>query len=781
MMPLSEPIATNTLTPEQQFEQDIALIMQSALERHHKGEHNDAQALYEAIIGAKADHADANYNLAVLKAQTRRAQEALPHFEIALGANPNNGQYWVSYINALHQSGLTPAAWVAVELAQQRGVRGPALDGLIAQMATPHITLATAAAAPGPAGTINLIAGDAAPNATVVSSTAPADARKADQSRLAKHAALFNKGLLDKAIACARELVEAFPYDGACWRALAVSLYRARQLDDTIASASRALELLPDDLVTRILLVDVLRITKRLPEAETQSRRLIEMKPDNAEAHRMLGLVLHAQRRYEEAVAACRRAVELAPNAAPANGTLGVVLLEQGNVHEAIGRLRRAVEIDPTDSVTHSAMLFALVHDDAVDPAQLLEEHRVFGRRHEARVTVKPHANSRDPARQLKVGIISGDLLAHAVAAYLQPVIDHLADDPTLSLHIYYNYLVEDQITAQLREKVPAWDNVTNVSDADLIEKIRRDRIDIMIDLSGHTGRNRLVALAHKPAPIQASWIGYPATTGLKAIDYYLSDSVITPPGEMDDHFIEKIVRMPALAPYLPPPHCPPVNGLPALRNGYVTYGSFNRLNKLRQNVIALWSQVLLATPSARMVIGSIEQEGDRETIIEWFVSEGIDAHRLTFQPRAAMPVYLQQHHHVDVCLDAFPYAGSTTTLNALWMGVPTVTLSGKSIPSRGSASWLSHVGLAEYIAHDQKSFVRTSIAAAQDLDALNRLRLGMRERCLASAPFQPNTVARGLSAALRMMWKRWCEGLSPAAFEVELERPSADTTASPV
>ncbi|MCW0098768.1 glycosyltransferase, partial [Burkholderia pseudomallei] len=183
----------------------------------------------------------------------------------------------------------------------------------------------------------------------------------------------------------------------------------------------------------------------------------------------------------------------------------------------------------------------------------------------------------------------------------------------------------------------------------------------------------------------------------------------------------------------------------------------YTRLNKLRQNVIALWSQVLLATPSARMVIGSIEQEGDRETIIEWFVSEGIDAHRLTFQPRAAMPVYLQQHHHVDVCLDAFPYAGSTTTLNALWMGVPTVTLSGKSIPSRGSASWLSHVGLAEYIAHDQKSFVRTSIAAAQDLDALNRLRLGMRERCLASAPFQPNTVARGLSAALRMMWKRWC------------------------
>ncbi|AOJ08436.1 tetratricopeptide repeat protein [Burkholderia mayonis] len=780
MMPLSKPIATDTLTPEQQFEQDIALIMQSALERHHKGEHDDAQALYETIIGAKADHADANYNLAVLKVQTGRPQEAVPHFEIALGANPNSGQYWVSYINALYVSGLTPAAWVAVELAQQRGVRGLALDGLIAQMATPQITLATATAA-GPAGAINLTLGDATPDATVAPNAVPADARKADRARLAKHAALFNKEQLNKAIAYARELVEAFPYDGACWRALAVSLYRARQLDDTIVSAFRALDFLPDDLVTRILLVDALRITRRLPDAETQSRRLIEMKPDNAEAHRMLSLVLHAQHRYQEAVAVCRRAVALAPNAAPANGALGVILLEQGNVHEAIRWLRRAIEIDPTDSVTHSSMLFALIHDDTIDPARLLEEHRAFGRRHEARVSVKPHANSRDPARRLKIGIISGDLLAHAVAAYLQPVIDYLAGDQSLSLRIYSNHLIEDHITAQLREKVRAWDNVTNVSDVDLIEKVRRDQIDILIDLSGHTGRNRLVALAHKPAPIQASWIGYPATTGLKAIDYYLSDSVITPPGEMDDQFTEKIVRMPALAPYLPPPDCPPINGLPALRNGYVTYGSFNRLNKLRQNVIALWAEVLRATPSARMVIGAIEQESDRETMVEWFVAEGIDPHRLTFQPRATMPVYLQQHHHVDICLDAFPYAGSTTTLNALWMGVPTVTLSGKSIPNRGSASWLNHVGLTEYIAHDKESFVRASIAAAQDLDALSRLRLGMRERCLASAPFQPNTVARGLSAALRMMWQRWCEGLSPAAFEVELDLPATDTTASSV
>ncbi|MGC3029411.1 tetratricopeptide repeat protein [Burkholderia sp. DN3021] len=766
-----------TLSPEQQFEQDIALVMQNAIERHHDGAFDDAKALYDAILDAVPGHAEANYNLAVLLVDAGQPADAIPHFEIALGENPGNGQCWVSYINALYRADQAPAAWIAVEMAQQRGVHGPALDGLISQMATPTATFPTAPAAgpSSPAGITLNISSRHAPHESTTGDVPAGPVRKAPLHKLQKHAGLFDKKRSAEALALARRLVAEYPDDAACLRALAVSLYRDLQYAEMIDIAYRALEGFPDDLLLRTLLAETLRLMTRLQEAETQCRLIIAAQPTNVEANRILGIALHGLRRQQEAVAACRRAVELAPHAASPNGALGFVLLDQGAAQEAVPWLRRTIEIDPNDSVSHSSLLFSLIHDDTNTPQMLLDEHRAFGKRHERHALPKNYANSRDPERALRIGFVSGDLLNHAVAHYLLPVVEHLSRDPNLSLHFYYNFVIDDHVTAKLRAHATTWKTVTTLGDAALAEQIRNDRIDILIDLSGHTGRNRLVALARKPAPLQASWIGYPGTTGMSAIDYYLSDSIVTPAGELDDQFVEKIVRMPALAPYSPPANCPPVNGLPALHNGYVTYGSFNRLNKLRQDVIALWAAVLRAKPDARMVIGAIEQDRDRDTIAGWFAAEGIDPARLTFQPRATIPVYLQQHHRVDICLDTFPYAGSTTTLNALWMGVPTVTLAGFSIPTRGSASWLKRVDLDAFIAHDKDEFVRKAIALADDPDMLQTLRNGLRDRCLASAPFHPDVVAQGLSVALRMMWRRWCAGDAPISFDAVLpDRPTS-------
>ncbi|CAI8692295.1 tetratricopeptide repeat protein [Burkholderia pyrrocinia] len=766
-----------TLSPEQQFEQDIALVMQNAIERHHDGAFDDAKALYDAILDAVPGHAEANYNLAVLLVDAGQPADAIPHFEIALGENPGNGQCWVNYINALYRADQAPAAWIAVEMAQQRGVHGPALDSLISQMAMPTATFPTAPATdPGsPAGITLNISSRNAPHENINGAAAAGPVRKAPLHKLQKHAGLFDKNRSAEALALARRLVAEYPDDAACLRALAVSLYRDRQYAEMIDIAYRALEGFPGDVLLRTLLADTLRLMTRLQEAETQCRLIIAAQATNVEAHRILGIALHGLRRQQEAVAACRRAVELAPHAASPNGALGFVLLDQGAAQEAVPWLRRTIEIDPNDSVSHSSLLFSLIHDDTNTPQMLLDEHRAFGKRHERHVLPKNYANSRDPERALRIGFVSGDLLNHAVAHYLLPVVEHLSRDPNLSLHFYYNFVIDDHVTAKLRAHATTWKTVTTLGDAALAEQIRNDRIDILIDLSGHTGRNRLVALARKPAPLQASWIGYPGTTGMSTIDYYLSDSIVTPAGELDDQFVEKIVRMPALAPYSPPANCPPVNGLPALHNGYVTYGSFNRLNKLRQDVIALWAAVLRAKPDARMVIGAIEQDRDRDTIAGWFAAEGIDPARLTFQPRATIPVYLQQHHRVDICLDTFPYAGSTTTLNALWMGVPTVTLAGFSIPTRGSASWLKRVDLDAFIAHDKDEFVRKAIALADDPDMLQTLRSGLRDRCLASAPFHPDVVAQGLSVALRMMWRRWCAGDAPVSFDAVLpDRPTS-------
>ncbi|WP_175958286.1 tetratricopeptide repeat protein [Burkholderia sp. BCC0405] len=781
MLPL-ESSDRDPLSPEQQFEQDIALVMQNAIERQHARAFDEAKALYEAVLDAVPEHVEANYNLAVLLVDAGRPADAIPRFEVALGANPGNGPCWGGYINALYRAGQLQAAWIAVEMAQQRGVHGPALDGLIAQMATPNATFPTAPAA-GPAGpasiTLNISSQPRPRPDEAAKSDVPAEpARKASLHKLQKHAALFDKKRSAEALALARQLVADYPEDGASLRALAVSLYRDLQYVEMIDIAYRALERLPDDIMLRTLLADTLRLMTRLQEAETQCRLVIAAQPANVEAHRILGIVLHGLRRHQEAVAACRRAVELAPRAASANGSLGFVLLEQGAAQEAVPWLRRTIEIDPNDSVSHSSLLFGLIHDDTNPPEMLLKEHRAFGKRHEKHALPKKYANSRDPERPLRIGFVSGDLLNHAVSNYLIPVIEHLSLDPNLSLHFYYNYVIDDHVTAKLRAHATTWRTVTMQTDAALAEQIRHDQIDILIDLSGHTGRNRLVAFARKPAPLQASWIGYPGTTGMSTIDYYLSDGIVTPAGELDDQFVEKLVRMPALAPYAPPANCPPVNGLPAVRNGYVTYGSFNRLNKLRQDVIALWAEVLRAKPDARMVIGAIEQDRDSDTIAGWFAAEGIDPARLTFQPRRSIPVYLQQHHRVDICLDTFPYAGSTTTLNALWMGVPTVTLAGRSIPTRGSASWLKRVGLDAFITHDKDEFVRKAIALADDPDTLQTLRSGLRERCLASAPFHPEVVAQGLSVALRMMWRRWCAGDAPVSFDAVLPDPS---TSAPV
>ncbi|MBN3827271.1 tetratricopeptide repeat protein [Burkholderia sp. Ac-20384] len=769
--------ASAALTPEQQLAQDIALVMDNALERYRSGAFDDARALYEAILDAVPTHGDAHYNLAVLMVETGYPADAVPHFEAAIGANPDNGFYWVSYIHALHRSEQTAAAWIAVEIAQQRGVHGPALDGLIAQLAVPDVVLATAAVAAAPSGI----------DAAIVLETAAGrsdsgkSARRPNQTLLQKHAALFAKNKHAEATALARKLVADYPEDGACWRALSASLHREGHFAEMIEAGFRTVELLPDEVLVRVLLADTLRAMNRLPEADEQCTRLHQLQPDHQEAMRIRGLVLFALRRTDEALAACRRAVELAPGAAAPCGTLGFVLLEMGATQEAIGWLKRAIEINPTDSVTYSSMLFCIAHSSEFDPQALVAEHRKFGARYDnqKRKRAAVFSNPRDPARKLQVGFVSGDLFSHAVASYAVPVIEHLAADPGIAMHFYHNHFEEDQTSERFKAHATTWRNVAGMSDQGFLERVRNDGIDIVIDLSGHTGRNRLVALAQRAAPVQASWIGYPATTGLSKMDYYLTDRFVAPHGAFDDQFVEQIVRLPAIAPFMPPPNCPPVNGLPALHNGYTTYASFNRLNKLSPHVIAVWARVLHADPTARMALGAIGNDGDRKTLTEWFAACGIDARRLTFHRRSNIPVYMQQHHGVDLCLDAFPYTGSTTTLNALWMGVPTVTIPGVTMAGRGSAGWLQHVGLDAYIATDEDDFVAKALALSRDTTALQALRAGLRARCGESAAFRPAIVAAGLSSALRTMWTRWCAGEPAIAFDTPLFDDTATAQAA--
>ncbi len=401
----------------------------------------------------------------------------------------------------------------------------------------------------------------------------------------------------------------------------------------------------------------------------------------------------------------------------------------------------------------------------------LFAEHRGFGERFEApiRDSWPQHRNSRDASRCLQIGFVSGDLRSHAVACFIEPLLAHLAGYATLSLHAYYNHPTEDAVSTRLRRHFRHWHSVANLSDAALSEKISDDGIDILIDLSGHTAENRLLTFARKPAPVQASWIGYPGTTGLEAVDYYLADRYFLPPGKFDSQFTEKLVYLPALAPFLPDTKAPLVNTLPALRNGYVTFGSFNRLTKLRPSVIALWSRLLKALPDARMLLGAMPSDTSSNPLPDWFTREGIARERLSFHPRSDIASYLALHHQVDMCLDTFPYAGGTTTNYALWMGVPTLTLTGQTAPGRHGAANLGHVGLDGFVAEDPADFEAKGLFWAENLAALAEVRAGLRARWEQSPVRRPEVIAAGVESALRTMWQRWCAGLPTQTFEVRL------------
>lgn len=613
---------------------------------------------------------------------------------------------------------------------------------------------------------------------------------------------LYEQGKLDEALVAMQKAAELLSDDAEAHFNLAFNLHDQRRFMEAEASLRRALELKPDYaeahsalgsvfweqgrlIEAEISFSDALKINPnqvdalinlgivfwsqaRSAEAEACFRKALEINPDIAEAHNNLGEILLGQASQNEAEHSFRRALEINSDFILACNNLANILVSQGRADEAEIYFRRALEINPENVIVHNNLLFFRSHYEKSGMV-LSAEHCRFGEQFEAplRAFWSHHRNSRDPERCLQVGIMSGDLCDHTMANIIEPILASLTDYPQLELHAYYNHSVEDNISRSLRKHVKHWHSIADLSDEVLAEKIRADGIDILIDFSGHTNRNRLLTFARKPAPIQVSWMAYPGTTGLSAMDYQLTDRFFLPLGQFDDQFVEKVVRLPAsfmYQIYLPKS---PINALPALNNGYVTFGSFNRPNKLIPSVIAVWSQLLRAVPDSRLLLGSMSTDGKYDVLIDWFAKEGIVRERLSFHARCEMTNYLALHQQVDICLDTFPYNGVTTTLNALWMSVPTLTLTGDTVASRSGAGILGHVGLDAFVARDEADFVQKGAFWASDLSSLAKVRAGLRERFEQSVMRQPTMFAAGLECALRMMWQRWCAGLSAESFEV--------------
>ncbi|MEW5965583.1 MAG: tetratricopeptide repeat protein [Pseudomonadota bacterium] len=602
-----------------------------------------------------------------------------------------------------------------------------------------------------------------------------------------------------RALECASEY-------GAAHRNLGMLLADQERFDEADAHFLRALEIDSRDVEALGNRSNLLSRMERLAEAEAGFRAALAINPANARMHANLGRLLRNAQRLEEATTHFREALQLDPEDRNVRNLLGNTLLERGYAAEAegcfrgilksmpdnaaalnnlgnalmgLGRLdeatvalRRAAEQAPDSAPLRSNLLFALSLSSQVDPGSLFAEHVDFGEHFER--DLKPawpeHRHVRDAERRLHVGFVSADFFNHAVASFVEPVLQCLAGQPGLTLHAYYNHVINDAVTAKLRACFDHWNAVSDLTDEALADKIRTDGIDILIDLSGHTGFNRMLTFARKPAPLQATWIGYPSTTGLSAMDYYLTDRHTLPPGRFDDQFTEKIAYLPANSPFLGAPEAPAINSLPALGRGHITFGSFSRPNKISREVVTVWSTLMRAVPDSRMILGGMPENGGHAVLATWFAEEGIDPARLDFRTRSSLTEYLGLHHEVDLCLDTFPYNSGTTTLHALWMGVPTLTLAGNTVAGRSGASILGHAGLDVFVAEDIEDFVAKGESWCGRLDELSAIRAGLRERFAASPRGQPAVVAAGVARALRMMWQRWCAGLPPASFEVPVD-----------
>jgi len=448
--------------------------------------------------------------------------------------------------------------------------------------------------------------------------------------------------------------------------------------------------------------------------------------------------------------------LELKPDYAEAFSNLGNSLKDIGQFDNAEGSYRRALEIQPSFIDAHDNLLFLLNHTTSHTPQYRLEQARQYGRIVAGKVSARFSAwQCAARPERLRVGLVSGDLRNHVVGYFLEGLLAHI-DPARIEMIAYPTQHKEDELTARIRPYFAAWKPLTGKIDEVAARLIHADGVHVLLDLSGHTAHNRLPVFAWKPAPVQASWLGYFATTGVAEMDYLLVDEVGVPEAQREQ-FTESVWYLPDTRLCFTAPEVDlPVAPLPALHNGYVTFGCFQNLAKVGDEVLAAWGQILTVLPGAKLR-WQCKQLGDQGVAAQFLASlprHGIDPARVSLHGAVSREAYLAAHAEVDMILDTFPYPGGTTTCEALWMGVPTLTLAGDSLLARQGASLLSAAGLEDWVATSKEEYVAKAIALASDLPSLAVLRAGLRQQVLACPLFDAPRFARHLEDALWGMWK---------------------------
>jgi predicted O-linked N-acetylglucosamine transferase (SPINDLY family) len=575
--------------------------------------------------------------------------------------------------------------------------------------------------------------------------------------------ALMEAGRVREALPLTRRWVELQPDSALAQRELGRCHARTGDLQLAIQHFTRAINLDPENANYYNDLGLAYYDLRLLAEAQGAFQQVLKLCPGSMVAYTHLGLLANLAGLTGVAVSMLRRALEVDPKCGEALNNMALFLRDQGEQSSCREHYLRAIVLKPDSPYIFSSYLLSLNDDPKADPAWVADEHRRYQHIVEGPVRVLP-TRSLDPERRLKVGYLSPDFRVHSVGYFVAPLLE-AHDREGVEVTCYASGNFEDAMTARMKSAASRWRNVFRTSDDELAAIIAEDGIDVLVELSGHTCNNRLAALARRVAPIQVTYLGYPNTTGLREMDYRITDAIADPPGSADAWHTEHLARVQGGFLAYQPPHWArqlPVADLPARGWKDITFGSFNNLAKINDEVLDTWAAILERVPGSRMFLKArgLRDEKVQARIVRAFAARNIDVERrlrLMGHERSAVD-HLHLYNEVDLALDTFPYNGTTTTCEALWMGTPVVTFVGKSHAGRVGASLLDAAGLPEWVARDTTDYVAKAVAWASKREELAKLRLRMRDQLLASALMDAKRLARGLEAAYRAAWCKYAE-----------------------
>src|SRR5262245_4619598 len=563
----------------------------------------------------------------------------------------------------------------------------------------------------------------------------------------------------DEAQAALKRVIALDPENADANYSLATLLLTRGEFDDAEPLLRRVVRRDPNSVEAHSRLFDIYHSRGDLSAAVAELERVLELRPDWADALYNYAITLLGLRRDAEAEAALRRVIALDSGSLNAYRMLGSLLHRQGRVAEMLEICRGGRARHPERFDLESFELFLLNFTDDISDDALFERHRAFGERlevaHRPRSRLLPEKG--DPGRRLRVGYVSGELNYHPVGLFALPVLER-HDRSRFEVYCYATSEKSDDFTQRLSARADVWRNAAKLTDSEMTDAIQGDRIDILVDLAGHTGVSRLGVFAQQAAPVQAAWLGYLSTTGLKRIQYRVTDGYCDPPGLTDRLHTETLVRLPhSQWCYRPFISVPCAQSPPCVRSGHITFGSFNQIAKLSRSARRIFAEVLNGLPDSRLVVLGVAQGNAEAELLKDLASAGVAAARITVVPFVAVQDYYRWFDAVDIALDTLPYSGGTTTFDALWMGVPVVTVPGSRPASRSAASILTTVGLGEWIASSKEDYVRRATDFAGRRDVLVEMRGSLRSHLLASPLMDEERFVRDLEQAYRQMWHHWC------------------------